>query len=190
MARMATPQQIAAIKKLTHNANQIIDRAVEGQKEHLKYNVKAMTGAERFSGKTAGLTYNEAAKKLQDLNQFYEAKSTTRKGWNEIVDTAVENANQTLKKQNFNLSDAELKEALKQLQDMRRTDKNRYIGMDATQKKIQQRKEFYLVVNKVQIAKDRNADWKGDAAAIGEALAQQLSDQQIVQSAILAQQNV
>lgn len=187
MARMATPQQIAAIRKLTHNANQIIDRAVEGQKEHLKYNVKAMTGAERFSGKTKGLSYNDAAKKLKDLNQFYEAKGVTRKGWNEIVDTAVERANTTLKKQNFNLTNAELKEALKQLQDMRRKDKNRYVGMNATQKKQQQRKEFYLTVNKVQIAKNASPDWKGDAAAIGDALAQQLSDQQIVQTVITTQ---
>lgn len=185
---MATPAQIEAIRKLTHNANQIIDRAMEGQKEHLQWNVKAMTGAERFSAKTQGLTYKQAEKKLEDLNAFYEAKSVYKAGWKEIVNTAVKNARDTLinmknaeGKPLYNLTESEIAGALKKLNTMRKKDKNRYIGMTLQQKKQAQRSEFYNTINKVQAEKNRKGTkWKGTAQEIGRAMAKALTDEQIV----------
>lgn len=189
---MATPQQIAAIRKLTHNANQIIDRAMEGQKEHLQYNVKAMTGAERFSAKTQGLTYRQAQKKLEDLNQFYSAKSVYKSGWKEIVQEAITSAHDTLtrmKDENgkplYNLTEQELSNALKRLNEMRKKDKNRYVGLTLIQKKQAQNKEFYNTLNKVQAAKNKKgAKWKGTAQEIGRAMASALTDEQILLSAL------
>lgn len=180
----ATPQQLAAIKRLTHNANQIIDRAIAGQKEHLQYNVKAMTGSNRFStGRLNQLSYEQAAKKLEDLNKFYDAKSVFKAGWRDIVEKAVDTANVTLNKMGFDLTNAELAETLKQLNDIQTADK--YVGLNAQQKRAQKRREFYEAVEKVQANKARG-NWEGSAQDIGEALAQQLSAQQSLTAALNA----
>lgn len=180
--KQATSQQKAAIKKLAHNANQIIDRALPGQAEHLKYNVKAMTGAERFSGATAGLSYEAAEKRLEDLNRFYEAKTITKAGWRDVVERAVNTANTTLSQMGFDLSSTELAETLKQLNEMQTAD--RYVGLTAKQKQAQKRREFYEAVEKVNAAKTEAQNWKGDADEIGKALANQISEQQALKIAL------
>lgn len=180
--KQATPQQIKAIKKLVHNANQIIDRALPGQKEHLKYNVKAMTGAERFSGATAGLSYEAAEKRLEDLNRFYEAKTITKAGWRDVVERAVNTANTTLSQMGFDLTSEELARTLKELNDFQTAD--RYVGLTAVQKKAQKRREFYEFVEKVNAAKVNQKDWTGTAKDIGQALATQISEQQALKIAL------
>lgn len=180
--KQATPQQIKAIKKLVHNANQIIDRALPGQKEHLKYNVKAMTGKERFSASTKNLSYEEAAKRIEDLNQFYKAKTIFKKDWREVVERSVNNANTTLQKMGFDLTSEELAKTLEKLNEFQTAD--RYVGLTAVQKKAQKRREFYEFVEKVNAAKVNQKDWTGTAKEIGQALATQISEQQALKIAL------
>jgi hypothetical protein len=141
-----------------------------------------MTGAERFSGATAGLSYEAAEKRLEDLNRFYEAKTITKAGWRDVVERAVNTANTTLSQMGFDLSSTELAETLKQLNEMQTAD--RYVGLTAKQKQAQKRREFYEAVEKVNAAKTETQDWKGDADEIGKALANQISEQQALKIAL------
>lgn len=167
-----TAQQAAEIRKLTRRANRRIERAVGGQKTYLESIMQRATGGSpKFSAATKGLTYEQAAAKLEKLDRFLGTMSSTRKGWDWIKQEIVHKSNQTLKQQGYDLTDEELAEIL--------------IQVDSENKR-----EFYKAINlvtarKVQIDKEElNPD------EIAEAIAEKVSFQQALKAALEANPDI
>ena len=166
-----TPQQAAEIRKLVRRANRRIERATGGHESSLQYMVKKLTGAEKFSAATKGLTYEQAAAKLKQLDRFLGAKTTTISGWKEVKQENVEKATETLERMGYDITDEEFSEILKQIDSMNK-------------------KEFYHAINKVAAAKEEAGDeWTVSSEQIREALAEKISFQEAQQRAIEARNN-
>lgn len=163
MAKM-TPLQVAEIRKLTRRANRRIERATGGQETYLKGLVKRATGAEKFSAATKGLTYEQAAAKLKQLDKFLGTRSTTRAGWKAIKRESVKKANDTLEMYGYDLTDEELAEILEQIGDAGR-------------------ENFYRAVNLVSAAKG-DEDWEGTADQVADAINQKLDYQEALTLAL------
>lgn len=163
----ATRQQKEAIKKLTRRANRRIERASKGQAKALEYYVMKMTGAKKFSAASKGLSYEEAALKLKQLDKFLGAKSTTITGWREIKKKNVEKANETLSDMGYDLTDDELSEILVQIE-----------SGDT--------KEFYRAVNLVQAAKGSRDAEELTGKEIANIISEKVSYQQALERALAA----
>lgn len=160
-----TDQQKAAIKTLTRRANRRLERATAGQRAALEYYINNYVGATKFSAATKGLTFQQAALKIKQLEQFLSAKSTTRKGWDEIKRENVRKANETLGQQGYDLTDDELAEILEQIDSSNRG-------------------EFYKAVNLVSAAKAEDEDWEGSSDDIANAIAEKATAQQALEKAL------
>lgn len=168
----ATQQQKAAIKKLTRRANRRIERASGGQKSALQYQVKKSTGQEKFSAATKGLSYEEAALKLKQLDKFLGAKTTTISGWKEAKAQNVAKATETLGGQGYDLSDEEFSEILEQVDSKNKQD-------------------FYAAINKVQAVKSESGDlWEGSSDQISNAISEKMTAQQALERAISARPEI
>ncbi len=163
-----TREQIKEIRTLTRRANRRIERATPGQRRALEYYIKKYTGTTKFSAATKGLTGEAAAKKLADLNRFLAGESSTRKGWDRIKRENVKHANETLKDQDYNLTDEELAEILEQVDTKNRND-------------------YYRAVNLVEAAKEKaGKKWEGSDEEITAAIIQKVSYQKALKMAIRA----
>lgn len=163
-----TQQQKAAIRTLVRRANRRIERAGAGQTKALEYYVKQATGGTKWSAATKGLTQEQAALKLKQLESFLSGKSTTITGWREIKSKNVSSANETLTSMGYDLEDEELAEILMQI--------------DAADKK-----EFYRAINLVQAAKESAGEaWQGSKKQIQKALEEKATYQQALQKALEA----
>lgn len=164
-----TPQQAQAIKKLTRTANRRLERAVErsaGQAKYLRSVIhKATGGAEKFSAATKGLTYEEAAKKLEILDRFLGRASSTRKGWEEVRLALVRKANEKLQQQGYDLTDDELAEIMIQTDNAKG-------------------EEFYRAVNLVYAAKHTKKNWDPSIEQIEKTLQSKISDQAAYRKAL------
>ncbi len=163
-----TKQQIQTIRSATRAANRRIERASGGQRSYLEYYVTKLTGAPKFSAATKGLTFEQAAKKIELLNKFFASETTTITGWRKLKRENVEKANDTLEEQGYDLTDDELAEILEQLDDAN------------TQ-------EFYRAVNLVQAAK-MDENWKGTKEDITAAIAQKFTAQEALRMALEARE--
>lgn len=171
MAEMTSAQK-KAIRTLTRRANRRIERTVEkgyeGQQAALEYYVQQLTGDKKFSSATAGLSYEQAALKIKQLEKFLAARPTMIKEWKKIKKQAVSKANETLRLQGYDLTDKELAEILEQI--------------DAKDKK-----DFYRAVNLVQAAKEEQAStWEGASDQIAKAIAEKATYQQAQEMALQA----
>lgn len=165
MAKMISDFQKGEIARLTRLANRRIERAEGGQKAYLEYWVDQMTGAKQFSAATKGLTFMEAQSKLHKLYKFMDYKGSTKKGWKELKKLSVEKTREKLNLMDYDLTDEELADILEQLDSKKR-------------------KDFYLVVNKVQAANDAaGSEWSGSANEIADAVSAQISEQNEYQEA-------
>lgn len=161
-----TKQQQAAIRSMTRTANRRLERATEGQRRALEKYV----GAEKFSAKTKGMTYQQAAQQLKALERFLAAKSTTRRGWEELKKRSIANANKTLTNQGYNLTDTELADILEQIEDGSKQD-------------------FYRAVNLVSAAKyEAGEEWAGTEGQITAALETKASYQEALLKALDARE--
>ena len=161
-----TPQQAAAIKKLVRRANRRIERASGGQKSALEYMVMKTTGKQKFSASTKGLTFEQAAMKLKQLDKFLGAETTTISGWKKVKAENVSRAVDTLNAQNYEITDEEFEEILEQVD-------------------TKNKQEFYRAINLVSAAKAQaGEDWTGSKGQIAEAIAEKVSFQQALQRAI------
>ena len=168
MKTKITDLQSAMIRTLTRRANRRIERAPEGQRRALEYYIRKETGgAGKFSAATSGLTFVEARLKIQALQRFLNAKSTTRKGWEEMKAQAVKTANETLGLMGYTLTDKELAIILQQIDT-----KN---GID-----------YYTVIDKVIAAKDSRTDWAATPDRIAEAIAEKITPQNALKKALIA----
>lgn len=166
MEKEITRQQQAAIRSLTRTANRRLERATEGQRRALEKYI----GAEKFSAKTRGMSYQQAARQLKELERFLAAKSSTRKGWEEIKQKSIRNANRTLSNQGYNLSDDELADILEQIEDGKKQD-------------------FYRAVNLVSAAKyEAGQEWTGTEEQITTALETKASYQEALIKALNARE--
>lgn len=186
-----TPQQAAQIRKLTRRANRRIERATEGQRRYLESVVRRMTGAtlnektgkyegglEKWSAKTKGMSYEEAAVQLKKLDKFLGQKSSTRKSWDEIKAEIVRKANETLTqndyfgkdKGGYTLTDNELADIM-EIVDM------------------ENKEEFYRAINLVQAEKEKLEDnTEFNADRIAEILAQKIEYQDALKAATAARE--
>ena len=165
-----TPQQAAAIKKAVRAANRRIERAQEkspGQARYLEAVVKKITGgATKFSAVTKGLTYEQAAKKIEMINKFMGREATKRTYWEKTRLEMVSRANKKLS--GYELTDQELADIMIQVE---------------SAKDI----EFYRAVNLVSAAKaDLGSAWQGDFKQISDAINQKIGYQQSLQMALEA----
>lgn len=176
-----TPQQAAAIKKVVRAANRRIERAQEkspGQARYIESVVKKATGgASKFSAVTKGLTYEQAAKKIEALNRFMAREATKRKGWEDIRLKAVHAANEKL--EGYELTDEELADIMIQVDDA---------GIV----------EYYRAVNLVTVEKkNQGKKWEGTYEQIEKAInqinevtKQRISYQQSLQMALEARPGI
>lgn len=166
-----TPQQKAEIIKLTRRANRRIERASAGQKSALNYMVRKATGADKFSAATKGLTYEQAALKLKQLDRFLGSKTSMITGWKEVKQENVEKAVNTLDQMGYDITDDEFAEILNQID-------------------TKNKQEFYHAINKVAAAKEELGDkWTGSKKQIREALAEKISFQEAQERAISARKS-
>ena len=163
-----TREQIKEIRTLTRRANRRIERATPGQRSALNYYVNKATGADKFSASTKGLTQEQAAAKLRDLETFLNSPSSTRKGWDRIKQENVKKANETLSEEGYNLTDEELAEILEQID-------------------TKNKKDYYKAINLVEAAKqEAGAGWEGSSEDIAAAIAEKVTYQKALERAILA----
>lgn len=174
-----TKEQAAAIKKLVRAANRRIERAYEqrdyGHARAMEYWVKKAIGEKKWSAATKDMTETQAADLLEKLNVFMGAKSTKRTEWKTMKRENIKEAAEVLKNKkgvHYNLTDAELARALEIYGDM-------YPDI-VIHTKEQGRRQFYLIVSKVQAAKDKSGGMDLDDRAIVSALVSSMSDQEAV----------
>lgn len=163
-----TKEQKQQIRTLTRRANRRIERATEGQRSALEYYVNKATGADKFSATTKGLSAEQAAAKIRDIERFLAGESSTRKGWDKIKEENVHKANETLKLQGYDLSNEELAEILEQV--------------DTSSKK-----DFYKAINLVEAKKiEEGEGWEGSPDEITAAIAEKFTYQQALTKALQA----
>ena len=116
-----------------------------------------MTGAQKFSAATKGLSYSQAAQKIKNLETFLGSKISTITGWKEVKADSVRKTAQTLGSMGYDLTDQELADILIQIGDA-------------------DRREFYRAVNLVQAAKtEAGEDWAATPRQISDAIMEQIS---------------
>lgn len=165
-----TQQQAAAIRKLTRAANRRIERASGAQKSYIQSLVPG--GSRKFSAATKGLSFEEAALKLKQLEKFMGTKTTKITEWKEAKQRSVKAGAAKLGVQGYDLTDAEFAEILKQV--------------DAKNKQ-----ELYAAVNKVQAAKvAAGEEWTGSSEQIADAIAEKMTFQQALEEAIAARPEI
>lgn len=168
MAKKATQQQIKVLRTLTRRANRRLERASPGQRVALEYYVKGYTGgAKKFSAAAKGLSFEEVAFKLKNLDAFLGAATSTRRGWDEVKRRNIVKANATLSKQGYTLTDEELAEIFIQVDEASNKDK-------------------YRAINLVQAKKLENPEESLSKGDISQAIAQKATAQQALQKAIRA----
>lgn len=144
-------EEYKELDTLAKRANQRLASMKEGQREAVSYYTKG----EKFS-RALPQSRAEYQQRMRDVERFLSAKQTTRRGWEEIKRTAVQNAGDTLRRdRKYDLTDKELANIFKELD-----------------KKSQ--KQFYKVLDIVQ-AKKYDAQAKGvafDNAALQRAVDQ------------------
>ena len=165
-----TQEQKNMIRELTRRANRRIERATGGQRSYLEHQVMKATGAAKFSAATKGLTYEQAQAKLEKLDKFLTAKTTKISDWKKLQRQSVSKANETLKGEGYNLTDAELADILEQIDS-------------------EDKREFYRAVNLVEAAKyEAGDDWEGTTDDIAEAIRQKVDAQEALEKALQARE--
>ena len=165
-----TEKQKADIRKLTRAANRRIERASGAQKGYIEGLVPG--DEKKFSAATKGLTTEEASLKIKQLKKFLGTKTTKIGEWKEAKKKSVKAGAEKLGAQGYDLTDAEFKEILEQV--------------DAKDKQA-----LYSAINKVQAAKAAAAEeWTGSAQQIADAIAEKMTFQQALEEAIEARPQI
>lgn len=131
MAKEMTREQYKEIRRLTRAAQRRMERASEGQRRAMEYQVQKATGSKKWSSATKGFSYQQAQAQIEKLSRFMEAETTTIRGWRAIKTQQVSKAAQTLAERysGFNLTDAELADIFKQVGDKSRQEKYKAINL-------------------------------------------------------------
>ena len=167
-----TKGQIKEIQMLVRAANRRLERAVGGQKDYIKSQIKVLTGSEKFSAKYKGLTSTQAQKKIEMLNKFMENKITKKKAWPAFKADAIRKSNIGITAQGYNLTDEELADILDQIEE----------GIN---------EEFYRAVNLVHAEKIINRDkWEATSDKVAAVLNQKIEFQDALAQALRIDPNL
>jgi len=158
------------IAKLARRANRRIERASEGQRAAIRsYQDRSRGGSgwDKGRGKfSAGKakTEREALARLDRLSDFIESKTSTKKGWNEIVNKSLNKTGETLEKMGYDFTQRELKTILEE--------------SDA-----KSAREFYKILDTVQAYKDKSSRGGLDdfVKAIQAARAEKISESEALE---------
>lgn len=165
-----TKAQQAELAKLARAANRRLERATEGQRSYLEYQIRKYHTRTREGGAVVfqqgkASTTAEYRARMRELNRFMgydekEVRSSYRKGWESMKTEQVAKAGETLRSKGRDITDEELAQVLKELDA-----KNK----DAT---------LYSALTHVELAKAEAGDaWEPSADAIRDALADKRSAQ-------------
>ena len=128
--RVKTPitrEQFSELDKLAKRANQRIASMKEGQRQAVEY----WTGGKTFSRKIPK-TEAEYKKRMKEVIDFLNAKTTTRTGWEKVKKDAVESAGDTLRKERkYELTDEELSNIFREVD--KKSQKQLYKVLDLVQ---------------------------------------------------------
>lgn len=128
--RIKTPitrEQFSELDKLAKRANQRIASMKEGQRQAVEY----WTGGKTFSRKIPK-TEAEYKKRMKEVIDFLNAKTTTRTGWEKVKKDAIQSAGETLRNERkYELTDEELSEIYKEIK--YKTKKEMYLMLDLIQ---------------------------------------------------------
>ena len=174
MAKDMTREQYKKIRQLTRAAQRRMERASEGQRRAMEYQVQKATGSKKWSSAAKGFSYQQAQAQISKLERFMAGESTTIRGWKALKAEQVGKAAQTLSGRyaGFNLTDAELADIFKQVGDKNRTEK-------------------YKAINLVVAAKQKaGEDWIGSAEQIGKAVEEKVSAEAAYRRALRARKQV
>ena len=163
-----TAAQQKALTSLARAANRRLERATQGQRASLEkqiktYHTREGAGGLKFSQGKAK-TEAEYRQRMRELEKFMEAKTTTRRGWEQIKADNVSKAGETLRGQGYELTDKELAIILEEL------------PKDASPA------DFYNAIEHVEAKKQDQGDkWRGTRAAISAALKERVNAQEAVE---------
>lgn len=166
-----TSAQQKELAKLARAANRRLERATEGQRSYLEYQIRKYHTREREGGERVFMqgkasTTAEYNARMRELRRFmgYDEKkvrSSYRKGWESMKSEQVAKAGETLRGVKVDITDEELALILEELDA-----KNK----DAT---------LYDALVNVELAKEEAGDmWEPSADAIQAALADKRDDQE------------
>lgn len=100
-------------------ANRRLERASQGQLDALEHNIKNYhtrtnaAGEMRFSQSKAS-TEAEYRQRMSELNKFMNAKTSTRKGWENVRRDSLSKANDKLSEMGYDVTDEELAQIAKE----------------------------------------------------------------------------
>ena len=105
-------KQQQELKNLARAANRRLERATEGQRRSLQKNmqnyhlIEGSRGAV-FSQATAK-TEREYEQRMKELRKFMKAKTSKRKGWEELKKSNIQKSQKTLGEMGYDVTDEEL----------------------------------------------------------------------------------
>lgn len=115
-----TKQQQAALTKLARAANRRLERATEGQRKSLEHNIEKY---HTQRSESRGLVFQQGKAKnereyrqrMAELNAFMKAKTSTRKGWEELRKSNLKSATESLTNAGYDITDEELDIVLQEI---------------------------------------------------------------------------
>ena len=165
MAISAKQQQELA--KLARAANRRLERATEGQRKSLEYNIKGYHIREGSRGTVfqqgKAKTEREYRQRMAELRAFMGAKTSKRSGWETLKKSNMRKAQDTLSEMGYDITDKELEIVLKET------------GGSS--------KAFYRALENVQAAKDPDTE-ELTAEEVRAAIADRRTDYQATLAAL------
>jgi len=115
---MVSRAQQAELSKLARAANRRLERATEGQRKSLEHNIKNYHTREGSRGivfqQGKAKTESEYQQRMAELRKFMSAKTSTRKGWEELKKENMQKAQESLSDMGYDITDEELKTILEE----------------------------------------------------------------------------
>lgn len=131
-------EQQRELKNLARAANRRLERASEGQRASLEFNIKKYHTQKGKYGisfsQAAAKTEREYKQRMAELEKFMQAKTSTKRGWNALQESNIEKAVGTLDQMGYDITEEELAVILRELKGLKG-------------------KDFYTVLENVEAAK-------------------------------------
>lgn len=111
MAKITAAQQ-KELSSLARAANRRLERATEGQRKSLEHNIQNYHTREGSRGlvfqQGKAKTESEYRQRMAELKKFMAAKTSTRKGWEELKKENMQKAQESLTDMGYDITDEEL----------------------------------------------------------------------------------
>lgn len=114
-----TKKQQTELVKLARAANRRLERAGQGQRASLNYNISQYTTI----NKTRGIVFSQAKAKtkaeykqrMKELKKFMAAKTSKKEGWKKLEKSNIEKSREKLGLMGYDVTDEELKVVLEEI---------------------------------------------------------------------------